>query len=456
MLQKKHKIHFVGIGGIGMSGIAEVLLNQGYSVTGSDLHDSEATARLRSLGARVSVGHHEENLAVNPTVVVVSTAVKYSNPEVLEARRRQIPVIPRAEMLAELMRTKYGVAVAGSHGKTTTTSMIAHVLSAAGLDPTMVIGGRVRSLGTNAKMGQGDFMVAEADESDGSFLFLAPTIAVVTNIDREHMDYHQTMERLCENFLDFVNRIPFYGLAVLCLDNANVQALLPKVKKRCTTYGLSADADFSAQEIKTSGSGVEFTVTHRARPLGHLNLRLLGRHSATNALAVIAVAQELEIPFARVADALADFTGIHRRFEVKGEVGGIMVIDDYGHHPAEVRATVGAIRDSWKRPLIVVFQPHRYSRTQDLFDDFVTAFDGADRLVLTDIYAAGEDPIAGVTSEALYQAIKKQGHLDAQYIASADDVVTELRKAVKEGDIVLTLGAGDVYKIGEEFVATLQ
>ena len=398
MLHKKHKIHFVGIGGIGMSGIAEVLLNEGYSVTGSDLHDSEATARLRSLGARVFVGHQEDNLAVNPTVVVVSTAVKYSNPEVLEARRRQIPVIPRAEMLAELMRMKYGVAVAGSHGKTTTTSMIAHVLSAADLDPTMVIGGRVRSLGTNAKMGQGQFIVAEADESDGSFLFLAPTIAVVTNIDREHIDYHQTMERLSESFLNFVNKIPFYGLAVLCLDNANVQGLLPKVKKRLVTYGLSADADFSAQEIKMSGAGVEFSAIHRGRALGTLNLRLLGRHSATNALAVVAVARELEIPFARVADSLADFSGIHRRFEVKGEARGVMVIDDYGHHPAEVRATVGAIRDSWKRPLTVVFQPHRYSRTQDLFDDFVTAFDGADRLILTDIYAAGEDAIAGVSS----------------------------------------------------------
>jgi UDP-N-acetylmuramate--alanine ligase len=455
MLHKKHKIHFVGIGGIGMSGIAEVLLNQGYSVTGSDIHESETTARLRALGARVSVGHQEENLAENPTVVVVSTAVKYSNPEVLEARRRQIPVIPRAEMLAELMRTKYGISVAGSHGKTTTTSMIAHVLSAAGLDPTMVIGGRVRSLGTNAKMGQGPFMVAEADESDGSFLLLAPTIAVVTNIDREHMDYHQTMERLSESFLDFVNKIPFYGLAVLCLDNANVQALLPKVKKRCATYGLSSDADFSAQDIHTSGHGVACRVLNRGHDLGTLNLRLLGRHSATNALAVIAVAQELEIPFGQTAEALAEFTGIHRRFEVKGEVGGIMVVDDYGHHPAEVRATVGAICDSWKRPLIVVFQPHRYSRTQDLFDDFVTAFDGADRLILVDIYSAGEDPIPGVSSEALYHAIKKQGHLDVQYVAR-EEVVDELRNTVQSGNVVLTLGAGDVYKIGEALVAALQ
>ena len=456
MLQKKHKIHFVGIGGIGMSGIAEVLLNQGYSVSGSDLHDTEATVRLRSLGARVFVGHQEENLAVNPTVVVASTAVKYSNPEVLEARRRQIPVIPRAEMLAELMRTKYGVAVAGSHGKTTTTSMIAHVLSAAGLDPTMVIGGRVRSLGTNAKMGQGQFLVAEADESDGSFLLLAPTIAVVTNIDREHMDFHQTMERLNESFLNFVNKIPFYGLAVLCLDNVNVQALLPKVKKRCATYGLSADADFSAQEIKMSGAGVECSVSHLGRSMGKLALRLLGRHSATNALAVVAVAQELEIPFERVAEALAEFTGIHRRFEVKGEPKGIMVIDDYGHHPAEVRATVGAIRESWKRPLTVIFQPHRYSRTQDLFDDFVTAFDGADRLILTDIYPAGEDPIAGVSSEALYHAIKKQGRLEVEHIVGKDAIVSQLNATLKHGDIVLTLGAGDIYQVGEALVAALQ
>jgi UDP-N-acetylmuramate--alanine ligase len=456
MLQKKHKIHFVGIGGIGMSGIAEVLLNQGYSVSGSDLHDTEATVRLRSLGARVFVGHQEENLAVNPTVVVASTAVKYSNPEVLEARRRQIPVIPRAEMLAELMRTKYGVAVAGSHGKTTTTSMIAHVLSAAGLDPTMVIGGRVRSLGTNAKMGQGQFLVAEADESDGSFLLLAPTIAVVTNIDREHMDFHQTMERLNESFLNFVNKIPFYGLAVLCLDNVNVQALLPKVKKRCATYGLSADADFSAQEIKMSGAGVECSVSHLGRSMGKLALRLLGRHSATNALAVVAVAQELEIPFERVAEALAEFTGIHRRFEVKGEPKGVMVIDDYGHHPAEVRATVGAIRESWKRPLTVIFQPHRYSRTQDLFDDFVTAFDGADRLILTDIYPAGEDPIAGVSSEALYHAIKKQGRLEVEHIVGKDAIVSQLNATLKHGDIVLTLGAGDIYQVGEALVAALQ
>jgi UDP-N-acetylmuramate--alanine ligase len=456
MLHKKHKIHFVGIGGIGMSGIAEVLLNQGYAVSGSDLHDTEVTARLRQLGARVFIGHQEENLALDPSVVVASTAVKYSNPEVLEARRRQIPVIPRAEMLAELMRLKYGIAVAGSHGKTTTTSMIAHVLSAAGLDPTMVIGGRLRSLGSNAKMGQGEFLVAEADESDGSFLLLAPTIAVVTNIDREHMDFYQSMERLNETFLNFINKVPFYGLAVVCVDNANVQALLPKVKKRCATYGLSADADFSAQDIAMSGAGVEFGVSHLGQSLGRLNLRLLGRHSATNALAVVAVAQELEIPFARVAEALSGFTGIHRRFELKGEPNGIMVIDDYGHHPAEIRATVGAIRDSWKRPLTVIFQPHRYTRTQDLFDEFVSAFDGADRLILTEIYPAGEDPIAGVSSDALYQAIKKKARLEVEHIREKEEIVDRLMPHLAPGDIVLTMGAGDIYKLGDALVAALQ
>jgi UDP-N-acetylmuramate--alanine ligase len=297
----------------------------------------------------VFVGHEEDNLAKDLSVVVISTAVKYSNPEVLEARRRHIPVIPRAEMLAELMRMKYGVAIAGSHGKTTTTSMIAAVLSGAGLDPTMVIGGRVRMFGANAKMGQGEILVAEADESDGSFLLLSPIIAVVTNIDKEHMDFHRTMERLHESFLAFINKIPFYGLAVLCVDDTPVRGLIPKVRKRFTTYGLSPEADFSAQELNPTPSGIECTVIHRDRPLGKLRLHLPGRHSATNALAAVAVAHELEIPFSRVAEALDAFTGIHRRFEVKGEPGGILVIDDYGHHPTEIRATIGAIRDSWKR-----------------------------------------------------------------------------------------------------------
>ncbi len=455
MLQRKHKIHFVGIGGIGMSGIAEVLLNLGYAVTGSDLQESDATRRLRSLGAGVFIGHQEENLAGAPSVVVISTAVKYSNPEVLEARRRNIPVIPRAEMLAELMRMKYGVAVAGSHGKTTTTSMIAAVLSNAKLDPTMVIGGRVHMLGTNAKMGAGEIMVAEADESDGSFLLLSPTLAVVTNIDKEHMDFHQSMERLSESFLAFINQIPFYGLAVLCIDDANVHGLLSKVRKRFATYGLSAQADFSAQALQMSEDGVAFIALHHGKPMGKVRLKLPGRHSATNALAAIAVAHELEIPFDQVKEALGAFTGIHRRFEVKGEPAGILVIDDYGHHPAEVRATIGAIRDSWKRPLTVIFQPHRFTRTRDLFDEFLTAFEGADRLMLTEIYAAGEDPISGVTGEALYQSIKRKGHIEVEFVPDKNQIVPSLIGKLARGDIALTLGAGDIYKVGETLVEAL-
>jgi UDP-N-acetylmuramate--alanine ligase len=330
------------------------------------------------------------------------------------------------------------------------------VLSTAGLDPTMVIGGRVHMLGTNAKTGQGEFLVAEADESDGSFLLLSPTIAVVSNIDKEHMDFHQTMERLNESFLTFINKIPFYGLAVLCIDDANVHGLMSKVRKRFATYGLSAEADFSAQELKMSSSGVEFTALHQGQSLGRLRLHLPGRHSATNAMAAVAVAFELEIPFKQVTDALGAFTGIHRRFEIKGEPNGILVIDDYGHHPTEIRATIGAIRDSWKRPLTVVFQPHRFTRTRDLFDEFLTAFEGADRLVLTEIYPAGEDPIPGATGEALYQAIKRKGHLDVQFVPDKSDIVAQLVDDLKTGDMALTLGAGDIYKIGEALVETLK
>ena len=439
-----------------MSGIAEVLLNLGYSVTGSDLRESEATQRLQSLGAQLFMGHKEANLSGNPSVVVISTAVKFSNPEVLEARKRNIPVIPRAEMLAELMRMKYGVAVAGSHGKTTTTSMIAAVLSAAGLDPTMVIGGRVRSLGSNAKLGQGAILMAEADESDGTFLLLTPTIAVVTNIDREHMDFYQTMDRLSESFLAFINKVPFYGLAVLCLDHPTVRALVPKVKKRFATYGLSPEADFCARDLRTEAMEVQFSVTHRSQPMGKLSLRLPGRHSATNALAAVAVAHELEIPFSQVADALGSFTGIHRRFEIKGESRGIMVIDDYGHHPVEIQATLQAIRDGWKRPLTVVFQPHRYSRTRDLFDEFLISFEGADRLVLTEVYAAGEEALPGIGGEVLYQAIKRKGHLEVEFIPDKREIAGQLVPRLRAGDIVLTLGAGDIYRVGEEIVEELR
>ena len=455
MRERKHRVHFVGIGGIGMSGIAEVLLNLGYSVSGSDLNESEATQRLRSLGAQVFIGHREANLSSDPSVVVISTAVKFSNPEVLEARRRQVPVIPRAEMLAELMRMKYGVAVAGSHGKTTTTSLIAAVLSAGGLDPTMVIGGRVRSLGSNAKLGQGEILVAEADESDGTFLLLSPIIAVVTNIDREHMDFYQTMDQLMASFLSFINKVPFHGLSVLCLDHPNVRALIPKVKKRFATYGLSTEADFYARELEIAPMETRFSVWHRTECLGRLKLRLPGRHSATNALAAVAVGMELEIPFAEIARALEAFTGIHRRFELKGEIRGVTVIDDYGHHPEEIRATLQAVRDGWKRPLTVVFQPHRYTRTQDLFEDFLSAFEGADRLVLTEIYPAGEEPIPGINGEALYQSLKRKGHLEVEFVPDKEEIVKRLLPKLKPNDVVLTLGAGDIDKVAEKLVEAL-
>jgi len=455
MLQRKHGIHFVGIGGIGMSGIAEVLLNLGYEVSGSDLYESQTTQRLQSMGARIVIGHREANLESNPSVVVISSAVKFSNPEVLEARKRTIPVIPRAEMLAELMRMKYGVAVAGSHGKTTTTSMIATVLSAAGLDPTMVIGGRVKSLGSNARLGQGEYLVAEADESDGTFLLLTPTIALVTNIDREHLEFYQSMDRLKESFLDFINKVPFYGQAVLCLDDPHVRSLLPKVKKRYVTYGLSPEADFYARDLQANGMEMKWSVCHQSRTLGEMRLHMPGRHNVTNALSAVAIGQELGIPFERISESLEAFMGIHRRFEIKGEPGNIMVIDDYGHHPTEIRATLSAIRDGWSRPLTVIFQPHRYSRTRDLFEEFVTAFDGVDRLILTEIYPAGEEEIPGVRSELLYRAIKRRTHMEIQIVPNKDDIVKELLPKLKAGDMVLTLGAGDIYKVGEALVESL-
>jgi len=455
MLQRKHGIHFVGIGGIGMSGIAEVLLNLGYEVSGSDLYESQTTQRLQSMGARIVIGHREANLDTNPSVVVISSAVKFSNPEVLEARKRTIPVIPRAEMLAELMRMKYGVAVAGSHGKTTTTSMIATVLSAAGLDPTMVIGGRVKSLGSNARLGQGKYLVAEADESDGTFLLLSPTIALVTNIDREHLEFYQSMDRLKESFLDFINKVPFYGQAVLCLDDPNVRSLLPRVKKRYVTYGLSPEADFYARDLQANGMEMKCSVCHQSRTLGEMRLHMPGRHNVTNALSAVAIGQELGIPFERISESLEAFMGIHRRFEIKGEPGNIMVIDDYGHHPAEIRATLSAIRDGWSRPVTVIFQPHRYSRTRDLFEEFVTAFDGVDRLILTEIYPAGEEEIPDVRSELLYRAIKRRGHMEIQFVPNKDDIVKELLPKLKAGDMVLTLGAGDIYKFAEALVESL-
>ena len=451
---KIQHIHFVGIGGIGMSGIAEVLLNLGYQVSGSDTKETEVTRRLQSLGAKVSYGHQRENLK-EADVVVTSSAIRKGNPEVEAAEERLIPVIPRAEMLAELMRMKIGIAVAGTHGKTTTTSLISTVLAAGGLDPTVVIGGRLNSIGSNARLGQGEYLVAEADESDGSFLKLMPTIAVVTNIDPEHLDYYQGIDEIKETFLSFLNKIPFFGLAVLCLDHPNIQSLLPRMKKRFTTYGLTTKADFQAKEIVFEGLLTSFDVIHRRRDIGRLSLRMPGLHNVYNALATLATAFELDIPFQIVQETLRDFSGIQRRFQIKGEKRGILVVDDYGHHPVEIMATLKAARTGWTKRIIAVFQPHRYTRTRALFKDFLTAFYDADVLVITDIYPAGEDRIEGVESKALFAGLREYGHKDVTYLSDKKEIVEHLLRMISPGDLVITLGAGDIWQVSEELVNRL-
>jgi UDP-N-acetylmuramate--alanine ligase len=452
---KIQHIHFVGIGGIGMSGIAEVLLNLGYHVSGSDIKESEVTRRLQALGCEISFGHRKENVK-EADVVVVSSAIRKGNPEVEVAEQWLIPVIPRAEMLAELMRMKVGVAIAGTHGKTTTTSLIATVLAAGGLDPTVVIGGRLNSLGSNARLGQGDFLVAEADESDGSFVTLMPTIAVVTNIDPEHLDYYRGIEEIKEAFLQFVNKIPFFGLAVLCLDHPNIQSLIPRLKKRFTTYGLTTQADFQAKEIVFERLSTSFDVLHQRREVGRLKIQMPGLHNVYNSLATVATAYELDIPFRTVQEALREFGGIQRRFQIKGEKQGVLVVDDYGHHPVEVMATLRAARTGWERRIVVVFQPHRYSRTQALFQDFLTAFNDADVLVLADIYPAGEDRIEGVEAKRLYEGIRDYGHRDVTYLPDKKEIVEHLLRTVRSGDLVITLGAGDIWQVSEELVKRLK
>jgi len=451
----EHHIHFVGIGGIGMSGIAEVLLTLGYAVSGSDLAPTESTERLARLGAKVFYGHDPEHVGSSIDVVVISSAVKYANPEVARARDLRIPVIPRAEMLAELMRVKFGLAVAGTHGKTTTTSLLAAILSEAGLDPTVVIGGKVISLGTNARLGLGDYLVAEADESDGTFLLLSPTIAVVTNIDPEHLDHYGSVERATEAFLEFINRVPFYGISVLCIDSPRVRALLPRVRKRYLTYGLSPDAEVSARDLVVSGFETRFVATRDGTDLGPVRLGMPGRHVAQNSLATIAAALELGVPFATCAGALAAFGGIHRRFEVLATIGGVTVIDDYGHHPEEIRATLRAAREGFGRRLVVAFQPHRFTRTRDLFGEFLSAFDDAEVLFLTEIYPAGEEPIEGVNTAALAQALRQRGHADVRLIRERRELAPALAAEAREGDMVMLLGAGDIVKTGSELIAEL-
>ena len=456
MFKRYQHIHFVGIGGVGMSGIAEVLLNMGYRVTGSDQRRGEAVERLEQLGAKVFVGHDAANVA-GAHVVVYSSAVARDNVEVAEARARQVPVIPRAEMLAELMRLKYAIAVAGTHGKTTTTSLIASVLAEGRLDPTVVVGGRIRSLGSNARLGQGEYMVAEADESDGSFLRLTPTMAVVTTIDAEHLDYYGTLERVSEAFLAFVNKVPFYGAAVLCLDQPNVQLLIPRVEKRIITYGLESAADLTAHRLTLSGLTARFEVLHRGQPLGECALRVPGRHNVLNAMAAIAVGLDLEIPFVTIQRGLAEFSGVQRRFQVRGESRGVLVVDDYGHHPAEVRATLAAAKAGFDRRVVTVFQPHRYTRTLHLRQEFLTAFNQSDTLVVMDIYPAGEAAIAGVSGQDLADAIRAHGHRDVVYLGSdRERILAHLEDVLRSGDLVLTLGAGDVGQLGQALLERLE
>jgi UDP-N-acetylmuramate--alanine ligase len=456
MFKRYQHIHFVGIGGVGMSGIAEVLLNMGYRVTGSDIKRGETVERLEQLGAKVFIGHEAANIS-DAHVVVYSSAVARDNVEVAAARARQVPAIPRAEMLAELMRLKYGIAVAGTHGKTTTTSMVAAVLAEGRLDPTVVVGGRVRSLGSNARLGQGEYLVAEADESDGSFLKLSPTIAVVTTIDAEHLDHYGSLENLTEAFLAFINKVPFYGAAVLCLDQPNVQLLIPRVEKRIVTYGLESAADLTAHRLTLSGLTARFAVQYRGEALGECSLRVPGRHNVLNALAAVAVGLDLEIPFVTIQKGIAEFSGVQRRFQVRGESRGVLVVDDYGHHPAEIRATLAAAKAGFDRRIVTVFQPHRYTRTLHLRQEFLTAFNQSDALVVMDIYAAGEAPIEGVTGQDLADAIRAHGHRDVAFLGSdRRRILDSLEEILRPGDLVVTLGAGDVGQLGQLLLDRLE
>ena len=462
-------MHFVGIGGSGMSGIAEVLMNLGFGVSGSDLTRSEVTDHLEALGATVHEGHDRRNIG-DADVVVFSSAVRPANPEIVEAVRRRIPVIPRAEMLAELMRMRYGIAVAGAHGKTTTTSMIALVLERAGLDPTAVIGGRLSAFGGSARLGRSHYMVAEADESDRSFLRLTPTVAVITNIDREHLESYRDFDDLQQAFVDFANKVPFYGAVIACADDRRVRDLLPRVNRRVVTFGVDADrADYHAVDIRLSGFESSATIV-RSQPdrapgeagasgrgveLGVLRLGVPGRHNLQNALAAVAVADEVGVGFDRVAAALAGFRGAERRFQVRGEAGGVMVIDDYGHHPTEIAAVIATARAALDRRIVVVFQPHRFTRTRQLRDEFGPALREADEIVLTDIYAAGEDPIPGVTVEDLAEAIRRTVGAPVHLVKSIDDVVRVVARLARRGDVIVMLGAGSIGALGGRVVDAL-
>ncbi|MEC9006322.1 MAG: UDP-N-acetylmuramate--L-alanine ligase [Nitrospirota bacterium] len=459
MFRKIRHIHLVGIGGSGMSGIAEVLLTLGYKVTGSDLTQSDTTHRLETLGGKIFIGHEASHVE-GAEVVVISSAVQPTNPEVVAARENVTPVIPRAEMLAELMRLKFGIAIAGAHGKTTTTSLVASVLAHAGLDPTFVVGGKVNAMGTHARLGRSDLLIAEADESDGSFLRLSPSISVVTNMDREHVDHYGTMGQLEKAFWEFANKVPFYGVAILCSDDPCLQTFLPKMVKRYITYGLKElsdgrQPDVFASDVVITGCVSNFRACFRGKKLGPFRLNLPGMHNVSNALAAMAVALELEVPVDLIRKGLASFSGVERRFHVRGEKNGIVVVDDYGHHPTEIRCTIGAAKTAWLGRLIVLFQPHRFSRTKDLAQEFAEAFAQADVLYVTDIYSAGEVPIPGVTGESLAQRIQANGHPSVNWIGEKEGLIKQVLPTLVSGDVVLTLGAGDIWKVGSELLECL-
>ena len=455
MYQRNYHIHFVGIGGIGMSGIAELLMNLGYTVSGSDLKLSPITQRLEKKGAKIFQGH-AKNQIEGANVIVTSTAISGENPEVIQARQMVIPIIPRAEMLAELMRIKYSIAVSGAHGKTSTTAMISQILNKAGLDPTVIIGGLLQGLDTNALHGKGDFIVAEADESDGSFLKYSPAIAAVTNIDLEHLDFYKDIEDIKDTFVQFINSVPFYRLAILCLDNEHVQDILPRIHVRYTTFGMSAQSDLQARDISFKEGKSKFSVVYQNKALGQINLNIAGQHNISNALAGIATGLELKIPFPTIKKALEEIQGVKRRLEIKGEKREILVMDDYGHHPTEIMATLTAVRESYpEKRLVVLFQPHRYSRTKALFDEFTRAFYQSATLIVLPIYAASEAPIEGVDSSSLCEGIRAHGHKDVSFAPDFTQALSIVTHKVGKGDLVLTLGAGDIYSLGEKLLEIL-
>lgn len=454
MFRKSKKMHFVGIGGIGMSGIAEILINMGYDISGSDLRESEQTKHLSAMGAEIFIGHFPSNIK-DYSVVVTSSAISGSNPEIIEARNRKIPIIHRSEMLAELIRLKYGIGIAGTHGKTTTSSMLAYLLYHGGVNPTAVIGGKVLNFGSNARSGSGEYLVFEADESDGSFLHLLPTIAIVTNIDADHLDHYKYFNNVKESFLEYMNKVPFYGYSVLCIEDPVVREMLPRLERNYITYGFRQDAVFRAANVRLENDRMKYTCYYKEKDLGEFNIISIGNHNVLNSLSVIAVSLDLGIPVEIIRDGLASFKGVGRRFEHIGEVNGVLVMDDYGHHPTEIRATLSALKLTGRR-LVVVFQPHRYTRTELLWNEFGKAFDNADRLFLTEIYPAGEQPIEGVSSKLIADAVKSNSNIQVDLIEHFENIPSLVAAEATSGDIVITLGAGDIYKAAPKIIEEIK